>query len=78
MFRVLDNESIILNLGTGVYFGLDSIGTRAWQLLSAHGSTDKVIEIMLAEIPIHEEQLRRELDRLIDQLSERGFVKRDL
>ena len=77
MFRILDNEAVILNLGTGVYFGLDSIGTRAWQLLSEHGSMDKVIEIMLGEYSIHEEQLRQDLDRLVEQLSQRGLLKHD-
>ena len=76
MFRLLDNEAVILNLGTGVSFGLDHIGTRAWQLLSEHGSTDKVITIMLEEYEMHEEQLRRDLDRLVEQLSEKGLVLR--
>jgi hypothetical protein len=77
MFRVLDNEAVILNLGTGAYCGLDRIGTRAWQLLSEHGSTDKVIETLLGEYEVQEEQLRQDLDRLIEQLSEKGLLKRD-
>ena len=62
---------------TGVYFGLDTVGTRMWQLMSEHGSTDNVVETMLNEYEVEEGQLRRDLDNLIQQLSEKGLVKTD-
>jgi hypothetical protein len=77
MFRILGDEAVILNVGTGVYFGLDEVGTRMWQLMSEHGSTEKVIEVMLTEYEVDEEQLRGDLEKLIQQLSEKGLVKTD-
>jgi hypothetical protein len=77
MFRILGDEAVILNVGSGVYFGLDEVGTRMWQLMSEHGSTEKVIEVMLTEYEVDEEQLRGDLEKLIQQLSEKGLVKTD-
>jgi predicted RND superfamily exporter protein len=77
MFRVLGDEAVLLNLATGTYFGLDDVGTRMWQLISEHGSMDKVIEIMLDEYEVEERQLRDDLAKLINQLSEKGLVKAD-
>ena len=77
MFRILGDEAVILNVASGVYFGLDAIGTRMWQLMSEHGSTDNVVETMLNEYEVEEGQLRRDLDNLIQQLSEKGLVKTD-
>ena len=77
MFRILGDEAVILNVASGVYFGLDTIGTRMWQLMSEHGSTDKVVETLLEEYEVEETQLRRDLDKLIEQLSEKGLVKID-
>ena len=37
VFRELDGEAVILNLETGLYFGLNEMGTRIWQRLDAHG-----------------------------------------
>ena len=37
IFRELDGEAIILNLASGIYFGLDAIGTRMWALFAAYG-----------------------------------------
>ena len=77
MFRILGDEAVILNVGSGVYFGLDTVGTRMWQLMSEHGSTDKVVATMLNEYEVEEAQLRADLDKLIEQLSEKGLVKVD-
>ncbi|PYO19380.1 MAG: hypothetical protein DMD85_18645 [Candidatus Rokuibacteriota bacterium] len=32
VFRELEGEMVLLNLATGVYFGLDPVGTRIWTL----------------------------------------------
>ncbi len=34
LVRALDRESVLLNLETERYFGLDEVGTRMWQLLN--------------------------------------------
>jgi len=77
MFRILGDEAVILNVASGVYFGLDNVGTRMWQLISEHGTRDKVIEVMLEEYDVEEAQLRTDLEKLIQQLSEKGLVKTD-
>jgi hypothetical protein len=77
IFRILGDEAVILNLASGVYFGLDTVGTRMWQLMSEHGTTDKVIEAMLEEYEVEKTKLSEDLDRLIQQLSEKGLVKSD-
>ena len=33
LFQELDGEAVLLHLESGVYFGLDPIGTRMWHLL---------------------------------------------
>lgn len=35
LVRFLDNESVFLNLETEHYYGLDEIGTRMWQTVTA-------------------------------------------
>jgi len=34
LVRILDRESVLLNLETEQYFGLDETGTRMWQLVT--------------------------------------------
>jgi Coenzyme PQQ synthesis protein D (PqqD) len=75
IFRVLGDEAVILNLATSKYFGLNSVGTRLWQLIAEHGSVDKVIEAFRAEYEVEEKQLRRDLSDLIQQLMQKGLVQ---
>ena len=74
VFRVLGDEAVILNLSTGIYFGLETVGTRMWQLIAEHGSTEKVGEALLAEYEVEEGQLRQDLDLLIQQLRDKGLL----
>lgn len=77
MFRILDNEAVILNLASGIYFGLDTIGTRIWQLITEHGSPDRIIPMLLEEYDVEEAQLRGDLDRLLQQLVDKELIKTD-
>ena len=77
VFRILGGEAVLLNLATGTYFGLDEVGTRMWQLMSEHGSTDKVVEAMLEEYEVEESVLQSDVDKLVKDFSDNGLVKLD-
>jgi hypothetical protein len=74
VFRELDGEAVILNLESGVYFGLDPIGTRIWQLCQEHASLRLVWEAMQREFDESAETLQSDLLAFIDELSTRGLV----
>jgi len=75
VFRDLAGEAVLLNLATGMYFGLNEVGTRIWHLIADHGSTDEIIESILAEYEVDEAQLRKDVDALIQQLLDKGLVR---
>ena len=77
MFRILGDEAVLLNLANGTYFGLDDVGTRMWQLMSEHGSTDKVVEVMLEEYEVDESLLQSDLAKLVKDLTDNSLVKLD-
>ena len=74
VFRELDGEAVILNLESGMYFGLDAIGTRIWRLLEEHGSLRAVWEAMQHEFEVPGETLRSDLLTFINELSAKGLV----
>lgn len=73
VFRELGAEAVLLNLETGTYFGLEPVGTRAWQLLVEHGSVAQVMDVMLREYDIDRERLERDLLELCGQLCAAGL-----
>lgn len=72
----LDGEAILLNTSTGLYFGLDAVGTRAWTLLGQGLTDDQVHAQLFAEYEVSAEVLWTHLDGLLDQLVTHGLVSR--
>jgi hypothetical protein len=75
VFREVDGEAVILNLDSGLYFGLDQVGTRIWQLIQQHGSLQKVFETMCEEFDVGSDTLERDLLGLMDELCAKGLVR---
>ena len=75
LFRELSTEAVLLNLKTGVYYGLNQVGTRAWQLLMEHGALAPVLDIMLDEYEVDRTLLEQDLLDLGRQLHDAGLCR---
>jgi hypothetical protein len=74
LFQELQGEAVLLNLKTGVYLGLDQIGTRIWQILQEDGALSRVMEVILQEYDVTPERLTQDLLDLINQMQEQGLL----
>ena len=74
VFRELDGEAVILHLDSCMYFGLDPVGTRLWQLIAEHGHLQPVYEAAIEEFAVDPAVLERDLLDLVDALSDKGLV----
>jgi hypothetical protein len=74
VFRELDGETVLLNLDSGVYFGLDAVGTRVWTLLLEHGTTGPVCAQMEREYVVERQELERDVQRLVRELRQKGLL----
>jgi hypothetical protein len=62
-----------------VYYGLDVVGTRVWQLLTQGRTITSVCDTMIEEFEVAPDVLRDDVSRLVGELRERGIVTpRDL
>ena len=75
LVRILDRESVLLNIETEQYFGLDETGTRMWQLLVGSPSIDAAYQELLAEFDVESELLRSNLMELLSRLVESGLLQ---
>jgi hypothetical protein len=74
VFRELDGEAVILQLEAGMYYGLDPVGTRLWQLIEAHGQLRPVLDAALQEFDVPSDVLERDLIELVSRLAEKQLV----
>ncbi len=75
LFNDLQGEIVILSPKDGVYFGLDPVGTRAWQLIQHHGRLGAVRDAMLKEYEVSAERLWEDLQDLITCMVDNGLVE---
>ena len=75
LFRLLDGESVLLNLESERYFGLDATGTRMWELVTTEPNIAAAFEKLLAEFDVEPEPLRSHLNELLSGLVENGLLQ---
>jgi hypothetical protein len=74
LIRFLEQESVLLNLETEKYFGLDAVGTRMWQLATSAPTLDAALSQLLEEYDVAPEALRSDLSGLLEHLTENGLI----
>jgi len=72
--RELAGETVLLNLESGVYYGLDAVGTRAWNLLAEERTLADVCTIMLEEFEVTHDTLQQDLTTLVRELCEKQLL----
>jgi hypothetical protein len=71
----LQGESVILNLDSERYFGLDEVGTRMMSVLTTADSIQAAYETLLQEYDVEGEVLRQDMTAIIENLVEQGLVE---
>lgn len=73
--RKIDNDTVLLNLQTGTYFGLDAVGSRLLELLEQNGELAAAHRAMLEEFDVAPEILEADLLRLSQEMSSKGLLE---
>jgi hypothetical protein len=74
MARQVGDETVILDLGSGTYFGLDPVGARIWQLIGEGKTLGEICDTMLDEFEVTREALERDVIDLADKLLEQKLI----
>ncbi|HEV8396911.1 MAG TPA: PqqD family protein [Vicinamibacterales bacterium] len=75
VFRQMDDGAVLLDLESGVYFGLDEVGTRVWTLLVEQKTPDAVCQVMLDEFDVDPGVLAEDVRRLVGELQQNGLLR---
>ena len=74
LFQEVSGETVLLDLASEQYFGLDEVGTRVWQLLNKGQSLDEIVNALVAEYEVERERLEEDVRALLGSLMEAGLV----
>ena len=75
--RVIDGEAVLLNLESGIYFGLNEVGSCIWQRIVGGSTVRDMTRQVVEEFEVSEEVARRDIDALLEQLLDRGLARKE-
>lgn len=71
----LDDELIMMSLGTGKYYGLDDIGTRIWELCAAPVSVRSLVDQLQKEFSVVRQTCEQDCLELLNQMVEEKLIQ---
>lgn len=77
LFQDLSGQGVLLNLKTGVYIGLDQVGTRVWSLIENQSLLSEAHKSLVAEFEVTPERCAEDLIALVRDMQEHGLVTVD-
>ena len=74
MTRQVGEETVILNLEGGIYYGLDSVGARIWQWMADGKTLAGICDATQEEFEVEREILEGDVVRLARELLDQGLI----
>jgi len=71
----LGQESAILNLKNSVYYGMDSVGTRVWNLLQQPRSVEELRNTLVSEYEVDSDRCEKDLLSLLQKMRNEGLIE---
>lgn len=73
--RDLGGEAVVLQLDSGVYYGLDPVGASVWNHLKKPVSVEQLRDAVMAEYDVDAERCERDLMALLDRLLSENLIE---
>ncbi len=70
----LGEESAILNLKNSVYYGMNPVGARVWDLLKQPKSVTELRDVLLMEYEVDEDRCHKDLLALLETMRSEGLI----
>ncbi len=71
----MGNQTILADMRSGRYLGLDEVATAVWALIQQHATRGAIVDRVHADYDVPRDVLARDVDRLLDDLLERQLVE---
>ena len=71
----LEGEAVILHLGQSMYYGLNEVGARIWELIKQPTPARDVRDAIASEYDVDEARCERDVLNLLSELETRGLAQ---
>lgn len=70
----LAGESILMSLRTGMYYGLDEVGARVWELVREPRLVSDIRDVIAGEYEVERDRCERDILALLRDLAAQGLI----
>ena len=70
----LGSEVAILGLRRNVYYSLDGVGKRVWELIQAPRTVSEILKDLLSQYDVDDARCREDLLSLLRTMEEQGLI----
>ena len=74
MSRLVGDETVLLNLETGIYFGLDGVSRQIWDAVVEGDSLEQIAASIVSEYNVDKLQAQADVLEFANELVERGLL----
>jgi hypothetical protein len=71
----LAGEAAILNIKKGIYYGLDPVGARIWNLMQQPRAVSEIRNTIVGEYDVEPERCAKDLYGLLEKLISEGLIE---
>lgn len=71
----LAGESILMSLRTGMYYGLDEVGARVWELVREPRLVSDIRDVIAGEYEVERDRCERDILGLLRELAAQGLIE---
>lgn len=74
MSRIVGEETVLLDLQSGMYFGLDGVGKRIWESIGEGLTVGETSKVIMSEFEVDEATAQSDVFEFVSDLVERGLL----
>ncbi len=74
MSRLVGDETVLLDLASGLYFGLDGVGKVIWESVSAGENLGEAVSTIVTRFEVEQDQAAADVLTFAGTLVEKGLL----
>ena len=74
-WRVVDKETVILNMKTSYYYTLSDTGTKIWRLFNGKNTLEQIVKKIASDYSVPEKNVEKDISKLVNELKKENLVE---
>lgn len=75
VYCLVEEETVLLGLKNGIYYGLNPTGTFIWNLIQKPIKVNKIRDAILGEFKVNEDECNSDLFEILNQFIDYGLIE---